>query len=269
MIQRKYCSYGCGKEAKYEFKNGMSCCSKSTNQCPIIIEKNKIKHPKSGNPWKNRKHPMQGRKNPHKGIYKYNWKKVQEYYNEGYTIRECYKKFGISRGAVTKACLRGDLKTRNLSDAMKISVSKGRVSIATSKGWNKKLRKRLSIVAKRKKLGGKRNSYCFNYNGIILDSSYELRIAKLFDKQKIYWIRPKYLIWLDSNRKSHRYYPDFYLPIYDLYLDSKNDYLIKIDKEKIKKVIEYNYINIMIVSLNQIKYWEQNGIDTIQFGNII
>jgi 5-methylcytosine-specific restriction endonuclease McrA len=35
------CEYGCGKKAKYQFKNGKWCCSKSQNSCPINIEKNR------------------------------------------------------------------------------------------------------------------------------------------------------------------------------------------------------------------------------------
>jgi len=30
------CDYGCGQEAKYQFKNGKWCCSKIYNQCPYI-----------------------------------------------------------------------------------------------------------------------------------------------------------------------------------------------------------------------------------------
>ena len=36
----KYCSYGCGKEGKFEFKNGKLCCSKSSNQCKAQRTKN-------------------------------------------------------------------------------------------------------------------------------------------------------------------------------------------------------------------------------------
>jgi hypothetical protein len=32
------CSYGCGREAKYQLKNGKWCCSKSHNSCPAIIK---------------------------------------------------------------------------------------------------------------------------------------------------------------------------------------------------------------------------------------
>ncbi|MHA1701001.1 MAG: NUMOD3 domain-containing DNA-binding protein [Promethearchaeota archaeon] len=35
------CDYGCGQEAKYQFKNGKWCCSKNTASCPEIRRKNK------------------------------------------------------------------------------------------------------------------------------------------------------------------------------------------------------------------------------------
>ena len=36
----KLCDYGCGQEAKYTFKNGKNCCSKSKNSCPVLRKKN-------------------------------------------------------------------------------------------------------------------------------------------------------------------------------------------------------------------------------------
>jgi len=36
------CEYGCGQEAKYQFKNGKWCCSKSHQQCPILKEKTSL-----------------------------------------------------------------------------------------------------------------------------------------------------------------------------------------------------------------------------------
>ena len=35
------CNYGCGKEAKYQLKNGRWCCSKYPSQCSTIREKNR------------------------------------------------------------------------------------------------------------------------------------------------------------------------------------------------------------------------------------
>ncbi len=36
------CEYGCGKEAKYQFKNGKRCCSKYITQCLEVRNKNRI-----------------------------------------------------------------------------------------------------------------------------------------------------------------------------------------------------------------------------------
>jgi len=55
------CDYGCGQEAKYQFKNGNRCCSKSLNSCPFMREKNKLglieawKDPKNKEKWKRKK----------------------------------------------------------------------------------------------------------------------------------------------------------------------------------------------------------------------
>ena len=53
------CDYGCGQEAKHQFKNGKWCCSSNLSKCPNIKKKNsqgnkgkfpKGNHPNSGKP---------------------------------------------------------------------------------------------------------------------------------------------------------------------------------------------------------------------------
>ncbi len=118
-----------------------------------------------------------------------------------------------------------------------------------------------SINAKKREFGGLTSKRKVNYmtkSGKIvhLQSSYEEKIAVELDKYNIEWKRPKYLIWKDNKGKEHRYYPDFYLPNYDIYLDPKNDYLIKKDEEKIKRVKEQNNIKLYMLNSEQlnIKY---------------
>ena len=43
---------------------------------------------------------------------KYNWKRVQRYYNKGNSLRECIKKFGMAKRTLEIAKARGDLTTR-------------------------------------------------------------------------------------------------------------------------------------------------------------
>jgi hypothetical protein len=68
-----------------------------------------------------------------------------------------------------------------------------------------------------------------------LQSSHELALSEMLNERGIIW-RREGCFWYDDKR----YFPDFYLVDFDIYLDVKNEYLIKIDAEKIAKVIEQN-----------------------------
>lgn len=52
---------------------------------------------------------------------KYNWNEIQNFYNDGNSLRDIEKKYGISSGAIYKKIKKGILKTRNKSDATKLS----------------------------------------------------------------------------------------------------------------------------------------------------
>lgn len=70
---------------------------------------------------------------------------------------------------------------------------------------------------------------------VMLDSSWEEALAKRLDDMNIEWTRPNepisYLLLTDG--KTHNYFPDFYLPKYNIYLDPKNPIAMKVQKEKI------------------------------------
>lgn len=75
-----------------------------------------------------------------------------------------------------------------------------------------------------------------------LQSTFELRCAEILDKLKINWIRPKALKYNGKN-----YFADFYLVDYDVYLDPKNNYKAKLDKEKINLVIAENNVKLYVL----------------------
>jgi len=83
---------------------------------------------------------------------------------------------------------------------------------------------------------------------IYLQSSYEIQYARFLEHQQIKWIRPDPLKWIDADGKSHRYYPDFYLIDSNLYVDTKNDYLIKKDEVKIESVRKQNNVTVLVIS---------------------
>lgn len=55
-----------------------------------------------------------------------------------------------------------------------------------------------------------------------LDSSWEEMLAIRLDALSINWVRPGPMKWLDSKGNWRNYFPDFYLPDHNLYLDPKN-----------------------------------------------
>lgn len=84
------------------------------------------------------------------------------------------------------------------------------------------------------------------YNGVSLDSSWELALAIRLDEINVKWIRPKPIGWFDSGGVRHNYFPDFYLSEYDLYLDPKNPFAVKVQREKLNILME-QYDNIIII----------------------
>jgi len=95
--------------------------------------------------------------------------------------------------------------------------------------------------------------YTTKTNEIVrFDSSWEYKIACYLDEKNIVWIRPKTGIrWIDSYDKERFYYPDFYLPDYDIYLDPKNEQVIKKDTEKLSAVSQS--ISLIYGSVKHIK----------------
>jgi hypothetical protein len=67
-----------------------------------------------------------------------------------------------------------------------------------------------------------------------LDSSWEEALAKRLDATGVQWTRPDPIKYVDHNNVTRNYFPDFYLPDYDIYLDPKNPYAIKAQIKKIE-----------------------------------
>jgi len=106
----------------------------------------------------------------------------------------------------------------------------------TQKNFNNKLTCsefcRVEASTSRKYRNGSRKT--IKYKKIILESSWELKLALFLDEKNVEWVRPKPLRWKNNEGKDKLYYPDFYLPKYDLFLDPKNPHCMEIDKEKIE-----------------------------------
>ena len=82
---------------------------------------------------------------------------------------------------------------------------------------------------------------------VLLDSSWEEKLAKRLDFLKITWIRPSIPInYTTTDGKTHKYFPDFYLPDYDIYLDPKNPAAKSAQKEKLE-ILNKQMKNLIIL----------------------
>ena len=84
------------------------------------------------------------------------------------------------------------------------------------------------------------------YKGVMLDSSWELELAKRLDELGVEWKRPEPIQWTDLDGVTHNYFGDFYLPEYDLYLDPKNPRAIEVQQDKLECLLS-QHRNILII----------------------
>jgi len=64
----------------------------------------------------------------------FDWKAIQEYYDQGHTIDECKERFGVSYGAWDKAAVRGDIVTRLRSKRQLSHETRDRVETLLADG---------------------------------------------------------------------------------------------------------------------------------------
>lgn len=92
---------------------------------------------------------------------------------------------------------------------------------------------------------------------VLLESSWELEIANLLGEHNIKWFRPMPIVWIDVEGKTRHYFPDFYLPNQNMYLDPKNPYCMIRDKNKMAAVeklipIIYGHKDAVMEYINRI-----------------
>lgn len=191
---------------------------------------------------------------------KYNWEEIQLFYDDNHSVRECMQKFGMSSSAIMKAHRKNKLKTRSHTNSMKLLYQLGKGNLPDSR--TPEARKRLSELARKRGWGGDKPTKKFLYNGFKLCSSYELRTAIVLDNAKIKWVKPKTTFgWTDDNGIVRTYHPDLYIVENHIYLDPKNSYCIKRDREKIKRAAAENATKIYMVPIETIQKWEKTGFN--------
>ena len=190
-----------------------------------------------------------GRKPP---LQKWDWAAVQKAYDEGAVQDSLCVMFGFSIATLAKARRLGLFKSRTLSEANKLAHKNGSFDYAVYRTPEYR-RKAAKNGGYKPGSGCGKGAWASNIVGqpFYLQSSFEIRMAILLNKASILWERPQgFPYTLDGTE--HRYYPDFWLPAFNVYLDTKNDYLIKMHAPKIEAVKAQVKIVLHIISDKQI-----------------
>jgi len=78
----------------------------------------------------------------------------------------------------------------------------------------------------------------------------------LLDEQGVEWTQPEPLIWIDSNGKPRRYYPDFYLPDHKIYLEVKSSLSYRLAKDKVDFIMEHYKDVVFLWNEKEIKNFQ-------------
>lgn len=179
----------------------------------------------------------------------YDWDQVQAYYDAGHSAKETAEKFGMSPSNLV---YNKRFRTRSKEEQTRRMVETKKKN--GTLGHSAETKAKLSKIAQKRGFGGKNYRKTFPYKGVLLESSYELAVARELDEHNIKWERPGRFYWVDQTGKQRHYTPDFYLPDYDVYLDPKNDYLIEVDSEKIKECSRQNNIKVLVLDKEELKW---------------
>jgi hypothetical protein len=151
-----------------------------------------------------------------------------------------------------------DERVKQMSEKISIANS-GENNYFYGKTHSQEAKDKLSKIAKQRGIGGRTYRKTYKYTmicgkEIYMDSSYEVKVAEELDKHNIRWERPSAMKWIDEKNTEHNYHADFYLLDYNIYLDPKNDYLIKKDKDKIHRVSTQNNVTIIVLSKRELEW---------------
>jgi hypothetical protein len=120
-----------------------------------------------------------------------------------------------------------------------------------------------SETVQRKSMHFHKRKHVFAFD-VNFKSTYEYRLAKALNENKIKWqYETKRFKILYTEGKNKYYYPDFYLPEYDLWIETKG-YWFEGQKEKFAKFQEqYPDIKIKVFYDTQIKLIEARDVNEI------
>lgn len=230
----RYCHMGCGLIAQFYSKQlGTWRCSKYPQQCQVRKIKNSALKKGCASPMKGKKHSPEAMLK----IIKAN--RGRGPLPEKTKVKMSQAKIGKKKSEQTKLKMSNYSKSRSKEHLAKLSKTTSDYLIKFG-GFT----------------GGNNLVEVFLVNNINgdyfkLQGTYEKRTAEFLNSKNILWTRGKRFRYI-LNGGSHFYTPDFYLPYFDIYLETKGWFQDK-DKLKMKLVLEQNDIRLFMIFEKDIK----------------
>ena len=171
----------------------------------------------------------------------FNWKEIQEFYDNKHTFTDVQKKYNFTTSALAKYVKLGLLKTRS---AVETARMRGKYdNLKRSEETKQKISEgmRRAVLEGRQRTPRPYGTYGTTIRHIswlgndeVLHGGWELKVAKYMDEHKIHYCKSKEHFTYIFEEREHEYFPDFYLQDYDLYIEVKGQVMPK-DLEKWKQ----------------------------------
>ena len=222
-MEENLCKYGCGKKALFQLKSGGWICSKSPNSCLINKEKNKIKIIQAH---------LDGRLPGFKKLWSDG--KIKSW-NKGKTK--------LTDERIREGARKNSLKTKGRIGKPHSPETKAKLSLIASKRNNGNNGNHGHVKTKYYEIFSP-----YQNKNIKVQGSWEYKYALYLNENKIDWIRSKIKnlkYKLHDDDYTHTYFPDFFLPKTNEFIEIKG-FMWKSkdgrvdDKRKMQKVIEQN-----------------------------
>ena len=209
------CFYGCGQTAKYKNKSGKLMCDTSANKCP-----------------KNRNKNSRGAKKAYSSGKRIT--PTEQYKN---LPEETKEKMAWAKGLTKET----DERVQRSAESLKKNINSGFTTPSfLGKKHSPESKKKISL--KRIQFLENNSKHCEWYEvaGIKVQGTLEKRLAEFFVINEITFERVR------LEFQNHRTYtPDFYLPKFDIFIETKG-FLYEKDKEKMRLVLLENDIDLRL-----------------------
>lgn len=151
-----------------------------------------------------------------------NWSEIQVAYDAGMTWRDIQSKFEVCNATLSWARKNGHLKCRTMSEASKLSWTNGKQDPSVYR--TPEHRKIMSRFGGLKPNAGRcRHIKYTRKDGRVVDlqGTWEHQFVQFLDQQNVKWERNRVGYKYNFDGKEREYFPDFFLPNLNLFIEVK------------------------------------------------